>query len=235
MREVEVNGICEYTIPFNELGLTEKHVESGVGYRTVEAPTEIKRMIREVLDKAAEYSDLRGGFRILDGLFVDVDQYVYVLNGIRFTAGKTVVEQIKKAESAAVFACTMGPRFEAWSKQLIIGGDFVKGYLVDAAASEAVELAMDKIQARLAETVRIGGRSITSRFSPGYCGWPVSDQHKLFSLLPENSFGISLTPSSLMVPIKSVSGIIGIGRDVRFNPYPCTLCELKECFKRKPD
>jgi cobalamin-dependent methionine synthase I len=38
-------------------------------------------------------------------------------------------------------------------------------------------------------------------------------QHKLFlALLKNYTCGISLTESSLMLPVKSVSGIIGLGK-----------------------
>ncbi|MCI5917442.1 MAG: methionine synthase, partial [Bacteroidales bacterium] len=42
-----------------------------------------------------------------------------------------------------------------------------------------------------------------------------------------------LTPSSLMVPIKSVSGVVGLGRDVRKLEYSCGLCNFKDCYKRR--
>jgi hypothetical protein len=60
----------------------------------------------------------------------------------------------------------------------------------------------------------------------------VADQHKLFSFFPENCCGVSLTESALMHPIKSVSGIIGLGKEVRYREYTCNLCGLAECFYR---
>jgi len=36
-----------------------------------------------------------------------------------------------------------------------------------------------------------------------------------------------------MDPEKSVSGIIGIGENVRFNPYTCGMCDMKDCIYRK--
>jgi hypothetical protein len=36
-----------------------------------------------------------------------------------------------------------------------------------------------------------------------------------------------------MQPIKSVSGVIGIGRAVRRVPYTCRLCELEDCLYRR--
>jgi hypothetical protein len=35
-----------------------------------------------------------------------------------------------------------------------------------------------------------------------------------------------------MQPVKSVSGIIGIGADVKFNPYTCRICEATHCLYR---
>jgi hypothetical protein len=60
----------------------------------------------------------------------------------------------------------------------------------------------------------------------------VADQHKLFSFFPANCCGISLTDSALMHPIKSVSGIIGLGKEVKFREYTCDLCSQVECFHR---
>ena len=74
----------------------------------------------------------------------------------------------------------------------------------------------------------------TNRFSPGYCGWHVSEQQRLFSLFPTaNPCGIRLTDSSLMIPIKSVSGIIGIGKNVRHLDYSCGLCNYSKCYKKR--
>jgi hypothetical protein len=53
----------------------------------------------------------------------------------------------------------------------------------------------------------------------------VSDQHDLFSLLPEDFCGIRLTESAMMVPVKSVSGIIGIGPGVERVDYQCKNCQ----------
>ena len=74
----------------------------------------------------------------------------------------------------------------------------------------------------------------TNRFSPGYCGWHVSEQQRLFRLFgTESPCGVSLTDSSLMVPIKSVSGVIGLGPEVRKLEYSCGLCDYKDCYKRR--
>ena len=112
-------------------------------------------------------------------------------------------------------------------------GDLLKSYVYDVVGSEIVEAAADLMQDELEKAMAVGGRKITNRFSPGYCGWDVVEQHKLFRLIPGNFCGIRLTPSALMDPVKSVSGFIGIGENVKRLPYTCSFCDMKDCLYRK--
>ena len=72
----------------------------------------------------------------------------------------------------------------------------------------------------------------TNRYSPGYCGWNVSDQQKLFALLPKNFCGVSLNENSMMLPVKSISAVIGIGKTVEKKDYQCSICDVEFCYKR---
>ncbi|RPI00292.1 MAG: hypothetical protein EHM64_17280, partial [Ignavibacteriae bacterium] len=60
---------------------------------------------------------------------------------------------------------------------------------------------------------------------------------KLFSFLPKRFCGVALTESALMIPIKSISGIIGVGEHVNYKPYFCDECGRKDCtykaFRKK--
>ncbi len=112
-------------------------------------------------------------------------------------------------------------------------GDLMKGYVVDVIGSEIVEKAMDKIQDILQDEMKQIGLGITDRYSPGYCDWHVSEQQKLFSLFPQNYCNIRLSETSLMDPIKSVSGIIGIGKKAEKKGYTCDFCQVKDCIYRK--
>ena len=51
-------------------------------------------------------------------------------------------------------------------------------------------------------------------------------------VLHDNFCGITLTESALMVPMKSVSGIIGVGKTVQRVDYTCDLCGMKDCTYR---
>jgi cobalamin-dependent methionine synthase I len=129
--------------------------------------------------------------------------------------------------------CTAGEEFETFQKRLKTEGDMVRVFIADALGSVIAEKCADQMELTLQESIDKLGWKHTNRFSPGYCGWHVSEQQKLFPLFDGHTCGITLTESSLMVPIKSVSGIIGLGREVRKLDYTCGLCTFEKCYKRK--
>ncbi len=225
-------NISTFSISFDELQHNPQDIFTILGYADGEAPEFLSDTFSEVLAEAGGYCHIQAGLvRFTD--FQRPGNNQIRVNDVDLDIGKTIAVQLRNAESLAAFVCTIGPGLEVWSKHLMNEGDFFKGYLADAVASQTVELAIDAVQNVLEKELAEHGLKATNRFSPGYCGWSVSDQHKLFSLLPKNFCDIHLTESSLMLPIKSVSGIIGIGPDVRKIDYTCRLCDKKECFYRR--
>ena len=112
-------------------------------------------------------------------------------------------------------------------------GDIFKTFAVDSIGSVIAEKCADEMEVFLEDELKLRGLFHTNRFSPGYCGWHVSQQQRLFPLFEGETCGVSLTPSSLMIPIKSVSGVIGIGENVRKLDYSCRLCTMEKCFRRR--
>ena len=74
------------------------------------------------------------------------------------------------------------------------------------------------------------------RYSPGYCGWHISGQRRLFDYLDPGQIGITLRESFLMDPLKSVSGVLIAGpREIhRFtDDYDfCDQCDTRGCRQR---
>ena len=93
--------------------------------------------------------------------------------------------------------------------------------------------AAEKMAKHLKEYAQKKQMGISDSFSPGYCEWSVAEQQKLFSLLPDKFCGVQLSESSLMYPIKSVSGIIGIGTGVEQKGYQCNWCNDLNCIYGK--
>jgi cobalamin-dependent methionine synthase I len=150
-----------------------------------------------------------------------------------FDMGNIILRQLRGSEAYALFVCTAGVEYEAYQQRLKEQGDMVRVFIADALGSVIAEKCADQMEIALQESIDKLGWKHTNRFSPGYCGWHVSQQQMLFPLFQEHTCGVTLTDSSLMVPIKSVSGIIGLGTGVRKLDYTCGLCDFKQCYKRK--
>ena len=91
----------------------------------------------------------------------------------------------------------------------------------------------DLIQEEVNTIALSEGRGITNRYSPGYCSWNIREQRGIFDLLPSDEIGVKLLPSFLMKPIKSVSGIIGIGKGKVPGPYMCDMCNMTNCLVKR--
>lgn len=165
-----------------------------------------------------------------EGLMV-IDQTEFQINTI-------IGSQIRKAEYLALFVGTIGSEIEKHSDYLFKKGDPLEGYIYNLIGSEAAESVAEIIHRELETEMLKSGLNITNRFSPGYCKWNVGEQFKLFNFFNNRNFGVTLTSSALMNPVKSISGIIGIGNDITKKEYPCRNCEEQRCMYRgkdKPD
>lgn len=159
--------------------------------------------------------------------------YQVVADQPDFDMGKIILRQLRGSEAYALFICTSGVEYETYQQRLKKENDMVRIFIADALGSVIAEKCADRMEEVLQESIDKLGWHHTNRFSPGYCGWHVSQQQRLFPLFHGETCGVTLTVSSLMVPIKSVSGIIGLGKDVRHLDYTCGLCDFKQCYKRK--
>jgi hypothetical protein len=153
--------------------------------------------------------------------------------GLVFDSGKIIHKMLRHSERYALFVVTAGHEPEHLARSLISEGNYLDGYIVDLVASAFVDMAADQVQEQIRKLAHIGGLKITNRYSPGYCSWNVEEQQKLFSLFPEDCCGITLSDSSLMNPIKSISGIIGLGTEVKYRDYTCEICPMKDCHFRR--
>lgn len=174
-----------------------------------------------------------GGYIIKEIEPVLVKKGTIKVDGTNLTTGRQICAYLKGATQVALFLCTAGEFFTKKTNKLNNSGDIMEAFIVDAIGSLTVENAMNKIQDSLSESLFHNGLKITNRYSPGYCNWQLTDQKELFQLIGENPTGITINASCLMTPRKSVSGIIGIGEDVKKREYGCKICKNTDCIYRK--
>ena len=144
------------------------------------------------------------------------------------------------ADSLALFAVTVGGGVSDEIARLFETNDFALGAMLDTTASEGAEMATRFIENHyrqcLKDQDRFDSSSGTLSFCPGYCGWHVSAQKRLFEFLRPADIGIELNTSFLMQPLKSVSGVLVAGPKRIFDfddDYAfCSACDTRTCRDR---
>lgn len=144
------------------------------------------------------------------------------------------------AEQLAMFVATIGEPVCERIREGFADREYARAYMLDSIASESADKTAALAQREFTERIRgagSGGRDIAVlRYSPGYCGWHMTGQRKLFEFVRPDRIGVSLTPSCLMRPLKSVSGVMIAGpREIHdFEPsYPCCAeCDTHGCRAR---
>ena len=212
--------MTEKTLSFEELWITAADVYEQMGYHDAQPDKATQQETAMILKEVSQW--LRPRF-----------SYFVVNKQPDFEMGNIILRQLRGSEAFALFICTSGLEFETYQQRLKEQGDMVRVFIADALGSVIAEKCADQMEKALQESIDKLGWKHTNRFSPGYCGWHVSQQQLLFPLFQGRTCGVKLTDSSLMIPIKSVSGIIGLGEKVRKLEYTCGLCDFKQCYKRK--
>ena len=225
-------SVIEIKIEFEKVKPSSKIIMECMGYRNGNSDEVIQKNTDDLIVESEKYAEVNGGYKLFEDNSITVEDGKLQLQDTAFQLDKIIAKQLRKSTSIAFIAVTLGKKYDEWINHYFKIGDPYKGYIADTIGSEMVENAADIIESIVEkEAVKLGLNS-TNRYSPGYCGWQVSEQHKFFSFLPDKFCGIELSESALMSPVKSVSAIIGLGKNCEKKDYHCSLCSMENCYKR---
>ena len=150
-----------------------------------------------------------------------------------FFEGQDVPALLQDSTRVILMAATLGAGTERLLRQSQ-ARSMGEAVLLDALAGAAIENVCDNLCEDLAR--RFAPKHLTDRFSPGYGDFPVSRQRMFFDLLDiTRQIGVTLTPSGLMLPQKSVTALMGVSdKPQEHRLRGCEACTLKEtCTLRK--
>lgn len=220
-------------LTYGDLALPLGEVYEQMGYGGAEPGDDVKDEVAAVERQISALLRPRYCFFVAKGE-LDTAANTLTVGATCLNVGRIISRQLRGSQAFAFFVATAGVEFEDYQMRLKDDDDMVCTFIADSFGSVIAERTADCMEQALQHEIGTRGWLHTNRFSPGYCGWHVSEQQKLFPLFGiERPCGVSLTDSSLMLPIKSVSGVIGIGEGVRKLEYSCGLCDYKDCYKRR--
>lgn len=196
---------------------------------------EIKNLIRELLGSVRKLHLLEPAiaYEIYPVTEMNQDQLYLRDNAVLHSPlFPSVLSEVKKL---AAIVCTIGLKLEAKVTDYFARNDPLRAILLDGIGSAAVDSLTQEVCKFMIYEASLCGYQASSSFSPGMPGFPISEQWRLFELVPAEQIGVSLTPSGMMVPRKSLSMIVGIGPQMPTWAQTefCARCSLrKTCTHR---
>jgi hypothetical protein len=135
---------------------------------------------------------------------------------------------LEKAHRVFPFVATCGREMKMWAD---MHTDMLQRFWADAIMEQALFTAIQELDRRLEERYQPGP---LSSMNPGSLeDWPISQQRALFDLFGDTRthIGVELTESMLMIPAKSVSGVLFPSQE-GFTAS-CQLCPREVCPNRR--
>ena len=197
----------------------------------------LRQAVKDILVR-----EIQESYRLVEPVSLYTEVKVEALDrGIITLAGGLVlkVEEAARdwrgAERLGIALCTIGPALEERAEQLFAQQEFAPALMLDSAGSIAVESLADQMNYVFCHKAHLRGSNTGPRQSPGYGRWGLTDQRVLFSLLPGEKIGIRLNEQCMMIPRKSISFCLGIGKVVGEDQgvNPCRHCGIESCQYRR--
>lgn len=142
--------------------------------------------------------------------------------------GELLAGHLPAAERVVAMLCTIGGQLDEVAAELL-RSDPPLGLALGAVGGAAVEELAVQACSRLESLARAAGLNASIPLSPGMVGWPADEgQRQIFDLLDAAQVGVCLTDSLMMVPTKSLTLVVGLGRELSATGRACDYCSIKD-------
>jgi hypothetical protein len=150
---------------------------------------------------------------------------VFSIGGVEFH-NKTLFHNLSDTDECFLYILTLG---ETFSTKLEDSSDYLVAYYLDKIGNFFLRRLRKKLVKHIA---REHGAENLSQMSPGSTTvWPITEGEKVFEVLGDevNEIGVRLSERHLMIPFKTVSGIL-FHKEKQF--FDCLLCQQTDCQSR---
>ena len=166
-----------------------------------EADESVLSLLKSCEKELVELSEPRAVYALVD-IANDGENVDF---GFMQVKSKSLAKNLQNCSSAYVFAATLGIGVDRLiNKYLHVSP--LKTSVIGAISSSLIESVCDFVNAEL-----IKEKCSVPRFSAGYGDFSLEHQRDILKALDaDKKIGISLTESLMMIPVKSVTAVIGI-------------------------
>jgi hypothetical protein len=217
-------GDIALTLDYNEL-LRREGIK-----RYSKVRPEIRNSIRELLTTVGAEHLLEPAMAYEIYRITEMSHWQVILEGNFVVSSPLLPSLLPEAKELAIVVGTIGPKLEEQVTDYFNRGEPLRSLLLDGIGSAAVDSLAQEACKLIAREASSHELQASSPLSPGMPGFHISEQWKLFNLVPAEEIGVSLTPSGIMVPRKSTSMVIGIGPQMKTwtRAEACAHCNLQK-------
>jgi hypothetical protein len=205
----------------------------GTGYK---ADAATRDRIRRAIDLASELVSPQGTYTLCSVAEISPGVQIFLENGSGLFIPECFVDQGVRLVATAIG--TLGGSLEKQCRQLAGEGQIYESTLLDAVGTAMLDLLGEKISRTIAQDGHRLGLFKGQRFGPGLDGYPLEQQKILFGIADNESVGVLLNSSAIMVPTKSISFFLMLTKTVQKNEVTnkCNSCRLTGCkFRMVPN
>ena len=196
---------------------------------TKDLDEKIKRNIDVIKEKA------HPRIVVSNTLIIEEKENCIIAGGALNMPGDDIKEHLKSCTGIILMAATLGTEVDTLIRMQEIK-NMADAVILDSAANVAIESVCKEKEEELRKDLRKQNKYLTIRYSPGYGDLPINIQSNVLNILDSRrKIGLSVTPSNIMTPRKSVSSIMGVADiDVKGKLSGCKNCVMKtKCIYRK--
>jgi len=185
---------------YSQLGYKEKSTSLSSSRRQ-----ETDRYIQEAVSLIC----LQGSFLIVP-IHKNDGRKTELASDLSFNSAK-LARFLGDCREAALMGATAGASIMEAIREKTKQGQMTAAVVYDATASEMADAALDWIMDYInRQLLRECKRLLPRRFSAGYADFALDNQREIHQKLQLEKIGVSLSPSCILVPEKSVTAISGI-------------------------
>ncbi len=222
-----------------KLKINEEEVLRYQGYhrnKAGETNEIILQTTREEIEQGYCLSEPKGIYSKLMIKDISLGGRINLENGLHLEINNSMINLLKGASYLTFGLSTIGNNLEDKVAELFAKNEYPKAIALDAVGTVASKFLSQYIRSEVCQEAKEQNLQTTKYFSPGSGDWNIKQQKIIFQIIPADKIGIKLTESYMMVPKKSLSWVIGIGKEIIIpskEDDSCKICLAENCQFRK--
>jgi len=133
--------------------------------------------------------------------------------GVLTIASVSLAKHLKGSVRAVLLAATLGANADVLIRKYSVQ-NMEKAFIAQKASVKILEAYLDESVNNLSQTNEFKKLIPARRYSPGYGDFDIKYQKDILKILDAPRIGLSLTEGFMLVPVKSVTAVIGFSEAI---------------------